>query len=198
MQNIIALGHYSRTGKNETANRLKTMAGWLGIPLQIRSFADRLKYITHAMYGWAGVQDGPYYETHPEERETRYLALANERWPEGPTVVELWIAVGTPAIREQVYDRTWIDCTLNEPFEGVLAISDLRFPNEVQAVRERGGVIVKVTRPGVEPRPTSVADQALVGFDDWDHVINNDDSYRSNINNFVSKYFTEVYRAPKL
>lgn len=170
---IIGIGHYSRTGKDTLANKLIEVGKAADIHVTKRSFAEKLKLITHIMYGWAGVKDGQWYEDHPEDRNIKLAALANERWPDGPTVVELWIAVGTPAIRENVYQDTWIKTTLNDPFGDILVIPDVRFPNEVKAIWERGGVLVKVTREGVEPRPGSVADNALINFQGWDYIVPN-------------------------
>ena len=45
-----------------------------------------------------------------------------------------------------VNDNIWIDCTLSN-CEGNVIVSDCRFPNEAKAVKERGGIVIKVVRP---------------------------------------------------
>ena len=86
------------------------------------------------------------------------------------TVVELWVAMGTPAIRDNVYDRTWIDFILKADHQcDLLIVPDVRFPNEAKIFQEEGAHLVKCIRPGYGPRDT-VADQALVGFDGWDLI----------------------------
>lgn len=167
---IIGLGHYSRTGKDTLANYLVADARAAGLTAKKLSFAWKLKQITHELFGWAGVKPPEHYDTKDGEKDrmVRLTALESELFPDGPTVVDLWVAVGTPAFRESVYPHTWIDYALNSN-HGVdlLVIPDVRFLNEVEAVRERDGWLIKVVRPGHIPR-NSKADLALVGYEGWD------------------------------
>src|ERR1035437_2708896 len=97
---IIGLGHYSRTGKDSFANYfLLHTPGAIKIP-----FAWKLKSITHDLYSWAGLREPEYYET-PEGALARDIVLPDL----GLTPVQVWVKFGTPAVREQVYDKTWID-----------------------------------------------------------------------------------------
>lgn len=166
---IIGLGHYSRTGKD-------TFADSLAKDIRIRSsgdtkvkkipFAWKLKDICHQLYSWDGLREAEFYDTE-EGAPYRDILLPTI----GKTPVEVWIAMGTPAVRENVYQATWIDYLLKTALGlDVLIIPDVRFPNEVKAIRELGGTIIKVVRPGYGPRDT-VADKALLGFTGWDYVI---------------------------
>lgn len=163
---IIGLGHYSRTGKDTLANSLILSAHEYrpGIRVAKRPFAWKLKEICHDLYDWAGMREPEFYDTKEGEpfRDIVLPAI-------GKTPVQIWVDFGTPAVRENVYDRTWIDFVLNLSELDILIIPDVRFPNEVQAIRDKGGLLVKVVRPGYGPRPT-VADRALVGFDGWDYI----------------------------
>jgi hypothetical protein len=88
----------------------------------------------------------------------------------GKTPVEIWVAMGTPAVRQNVYQRTWIDFLLKSDHQcDILVVPDVRFPNEVDAIRETGGTVQKIVRPGYGPRNT-VADKALLGYTGWDYV----------------------------
>lgn len=161
---IIGLGHYSRTGKDTLAQMVGARVP-LGRRVVVRSFAWKVKDICHQLYAWAGVREPEFYESGEGEsaREVKLPAL-------NVTPVELWVAMGTPAIRENVYNGTWVDFLLNEyKSADVLIIPDVRFPNEVDAIRSRGGWLVKVVREGYGPRDT-VADRKLCGFDGWDYV----------------------------
>lgn len=165
---IIGLGHYSRTGKDSFGNYLldslreydpKVRAGK-------KAFASKLKQICHELYGWDGLRDEDYYNT-PEGEKFRDVPLPTI----GKTPVQIWIDMGTPAVRDNVYINTWIDYLLKTDHGlDVLVIPDVRFENEVNAIRALGGTIIKVVRPGYGPRK-SVADRALLGFTDWDYVI---------------------------
>ena len=175
MLNIIGLGHYSRVGKDTTANHIKTLCDGAGIPCEIRSLAYKLKAIAHDLYGWAGLREPEYYET-PEgakERDVPLTDLKSAIFPDGPTPVQVWVAIGSPAIRDCVYPDTWIREVLSHaPEGGVLVIPDVRFPNEFETLLHQGGTLVKVTRPGFVPRET-VADQALLREDRWHHTVEN-------------------------
>ena len=67
----------------------------------------------------------------------------------------------------------WIETAFdNLPATQVAIVTDVRFPNEVAAIKERGGKVIKIVRPDVAPLPTD-SDRALLGYDDWDGVVNN-------------------------
>lgn len=163
---IIGLGAYSRVGKDTFAN---AVVGWVQahthLRVQKRSFAWKLKQICYELYGWDGMREPEFYDT-PEGEKYRDIKLPTI----GKTPVEIWVAMGTPAVREQVYQPTWIDYLLKSDLNlDVLVIPDVRFPNEVEAVKNAGGTLIKIVRPGYGPRNT-VADRALLGFTGWDYV----------------------------
>lgn len=56
--------------------------------------------------------------------------------------------LGTEGVRETLGDSTWIDAALtNLDPDCNYVITDVRFLNEAAAIRDRGGVIWRVTRP---------------------------------------------------
>lgn len=166
--NIIGLGHYSRTGKDTLANAtLASLQEYQpGYKAAKIPFAWKLKQICYDLYSWDGLQPPEFYDI----KENEYLR--DVKLPTiGKTPVEIWVAMGTPAVRENVYQNTWIDFVLRTDHGlDTLVIPDVRFPNEVEAVRKAGGTLIKVVRPGYGPRPT-VADRALVGYDGWDYIV---------------------------
>ncbi len=165
---IIGLGHYSRTGKDSLANALLASIHEYDSYHMTKkiSFAWKLKQIAFDLYAWDGMREPEFYETK-EGEPYRDIVLPTI----GKTPVQVWVDLGTPAVRQQVYDRTWIDFVLKTNHRvSTLVIPDVRFPNEIEAVREAGGTLIKVVRPGYGPRPT-VADRALVGYDGWDYVV---------------------------
>lgn len=163
---IIGLGHYRRTGKTTLARMIVTAARKLDPDYQVavRSLADKLKDIAHQLYGWAGLKAAWYYEEHADEREQILPAI-------GKSPRQIWIDLGTHAIRDRVYARTWIDYLLARDtwLDGTI-IPDVRFYDEVTAIRKAGGLLVKVVRPGYEPGEDA-ADSALIGWEGWDEVV---------------------------
>jgi len=165
---VIGLGHYSRTGKDSTANYMIECLDEYrtGIKVIKRSLAWKLKQVCFELYAWAGMLPPEHYETKEGEKDRDVrLPLLNM------TPVEVWVAFGTKAVRNNVYDRTWLDYLLKTDHGcNVLIIPDVRFPNEADAIKQVGGITIKVVRPGYGPRKT-VADRALLGYDGWDYVI---------------------------
>jgi hypothetical protein len=168
MPRYVGLGHTSRVGKDSLANAiLRSLAEMVPqIPARRQSFASKLKAVTHDLYGWAGLKDEAFYN------EKQHEHLRQEKLPAlGLTPVEVWCRFGTDAVRHKVYGRTWVDYVMKTPWpESLIVIPDVRFPNEAEAIKEAGGWLVKVVRPGYGPLPTA-ADQALLGYTGWDLVV---------------------------
>ncbi len=165
---LIGLGHYSRTGKDSFANYFLESVQEYNPKLKAgkKPFAWKLKQICFELYAWDGMREPEFYET---EAGAPYRDIVLPTI--GKTPVQIWIDMGTPAVRNNVYIDTWIDYLLKSDHGlDVLVIPDVRFPNEVSAIRKLGGTLIKVVRPGYGPRK-SVADRALLGFTEWDYVI---------------------------
>ena len=163
---FIGLGHYSRTGKDSFANFLVASLASCAPTLKVlkRSLAWKLKQITYDLYAWAGMMPPEHYDTPAGEKDRDVVLPAL-----GMTPVGVWVAFGTKAVRNNVYDATWLDYLLKTDHQAdVVIVPDVRFPNEVTPIRERG-LAIKVVRPGYGPRKT-VADRALSGYDGWDYV----------------------------
>jgi len=167
---IIGLGHYSRVGKDTFANYLVESLAEYQPSLKVlkRSFAWKLKQVTHELFSWAGLREPEFYET-AEGAAVRQVKLLDLDM----TPVEIWVAFGTKAVREQVYSNTWVDYLLRQTDCDVLIIPDVRFPNEAEAIHKLGGQLIKVVRPGFGPLNT-VADQALHDYSGWDAIVGQD------------------------
>ena len=189
---IVGLGHYSRTGKSTFARYLRNHLQIADVTAEIVGFASKLKDVCHQLYGWAGLHAESFYEK-PENEHLRTVVL-----PElGKSPVDIWVDFGTNAVRNNVYDRTWIDVLLNGKHDcEVLIIQDTRFPNECGAIRDRNGILIKIVRPGVEPKNTP-ADQALVGYDGWDYVFGGTAlSYLDEGAEFIADLLIDKLRCP--
>jgi len=51
---------------------------------------------------------------------------------------------------------------------------DMRFPNECRAVRDLGGWLVRIERPGHDRGDPHPSEQALAEWSDWDWTVKND------------------------
>jgi len=84
--------------------------------------------------------------------------------------------VGTEWGRTQK-DSVWVDATLRRvPDEENCFVGDIRFPNEVQALRDLGFMCVRITRTDrpIDRNANHSSETALADYTDWDAVVVND------------------------
>ena len=108
-----------------------------------------------------------------------------------PTYRYLLTKIGTDLFRYQFHPDTWVNATfadykavdqkapwnmsVSELFRPVYPkwiISDVRFSNELKAIKDRGGICIRVSRPPIEPDP-HISEKALDDSDDFDYMIIN-------------------------
>ncbi len=165
---FIGLGHYKRTGKDSFADYLiQALANKkCGVSVTKTSFAWKLKQVCFELYAWAGLRAPEYYETK-EGAEFREVILPAI----GKSPRAIWIDFGTKAVRDQVYERTWLDyLTKSEYPQDVVIVPDVRFGNEFNELLDNGGIMIKVIRPNFSPGPNR-PDRALLDETRWSNVI---------------------------
>ena len=163
---IIAFGYRKNTGKSTAAKFLTTHLKCERPELIIKqiSFAAKLKDIAHQLFNWAGLKRGVYYENHYQEKEIILPQLKM-------SPREVWIGVGNK-LRE-VKESVWIDYALNVEADYII-ISDLRFTNEAKAIREKGGLLVRIDRD--VKKGTDPAEVDLDSWVIWGNFIHNNGS----------------------
>ncbi|AFO10928.1 deoxynucleoside monophosphate kinase [Streptomyces phage R4] len=171
---IVGLSGYSRSGKNSAAEAL-VQYGW-----KQAAFADKLREFLLAV---DPVIPGPYgagllrLSVLIKDVGWEY---AKDHYPEVRALLQ---RTGTEAGRKLLGSDVWVNALLAE-FSDVpaLVVTDVRFPNEAQAVADRGGVLIRVRRPGVGPAKDRVGrvHESEVALDGWafDHTLINDGSVR--------------------
>ncbi|MGP3686216.1 hypothetical protein ACTVZO_16170 [Streptomyces sp. IBSNAI002] len=165
---LVGFAGAARSGKDTAADVLLS-AGW-----QRKAFADKVKEMLYALdplmvekeyaegvtslryevdgYGWETTKD-----VYPEVR--RYLQQ-----------------LGTEGGRAVLGENVWVDALLRD-YEswGPTVITDVRFPNEADAIRSRGGLVLLVERAGQDhiAHAGHASENALAGYA-FDGVIRND------------------------
>lgn len=175
---IVAFGHQKNVGKDELFKYCMDILRPQTRALRIirRGFADKLYDFCHAMYGWAGFRPREYYVRHPSAK--------SDLLETGVTVRDLLIKMGN--FLRQFDAPIWINGNIKAGDFDILFITDLRFPNEFDAVEKLGGHLIRVTRPNL-PVPTDEADTALNGWEDrWHDLVEN--------NECLSKLYKEAER----
>ena len=169
-KHVLAFGHRARNGKDYCANHAASCFRefYPDHTITVISFASKLKADVYDLYKGKGIKDEQYYEKHPEEKDIVLPRL--EKTPR-----QIWVDYGTKGIRNCVYGYTWVDYVfekydVNMSGKNILLISDLRFPNEFDRVKEYQGLCVKVVRTNY-PERKDEADVALTDETRWDHII---------------------------
>ena len=178
---IIGISGYSGSGKDlvgtiiqeislnkwhikKWAGKLKTIASILtGIPVE--NFEDQEFKKTLLGPEWGTVKDIPLNGV-PVFADIQFNSLMSVR--------DFLQKLGTDAIRDNLHENTWVNATLADyTTESNWIITDTRFPNEAEAIKKAGGIVIRINRPGVQPINPHPSETSL---DDWgfDAVINND------------------------
>ena len=163
---VVGLSGYAHAGKDTVATMLVERLGFAS-----GSFAAALKRMLVALDPI--VLDG---------RRMSEVDGATAATPDGPVLTEtakqipevrrLLQRLGTEAGRRVLGEDIWVR-TLLERAPARLVVSDCRFPNEAGAIRSRGGIVIRVERPGFGPINDHESEVALDGFD-FDAVVVND------------------------
>jgi len=139
MPRLIGLAGRIGSGKSQCAKYLNEKRGFT-----VDAYGNILKAGVSIIFG---VPVGSFYGT-PEDR-----AKIDEYW--GLSFREMLQKFGTEAIRNTFGEDFW-EKALWRKYEGVrknLVIEDCRFPNEAEAILERGGTVIEILRPSVTPEP---------------------------------------------
>jgi hypothetical protein len=140
---IIGICGFIGSGKDTVADYLVNFHEF-----RRESFASTLKDAVSAVFGW----DRTLLEGRTKEaREWR--EQVDPWWAERldmPTLTPRWVLQywGTEVCRKSFHDDIWIASLENKlrNSKDHVVISDCRFPNEIQSIRNAGGIIVWVKR----------------------------------------------------
>lgn len=128
------------------------------------AFAEPMRTMLEALLSECGLDYAHCFE--PGLKEQRIPGLQR-------SYRELAQTLGTEWGRQLQGEDFWLRCAglctglqhedpaRNEPVHDAIVFSDVRFPNEAAWLRARGGVLVRVERPDLEPVRTHVSEQLL-------------------------------------
>ena len=94
-------------------------------------------------------------------------------WLDGVTPRQMMQTVGTEWGRQMVHPDLWVRSLMHRVHKTGGIISDVRFSNEAEAIRERGGVVLQVERPGTGQGDSHLSETPLPA-ELVDEVIRND------------------------
>lgn len=139
--------------------------------IKIYNFADALKQ--DICINILGLSYNQCYGTDEEKNEPTHLIWENKNL----TAREAMQFVGTDIFRK-MYENVWVDSTLkkikseNIPLS---VITDCRFPNEVAAIKNNGGKVIRLTRDPFHSDhiSESILDRENYDWSNFDYIVDN-------------------------
>ncbi len=169
---IYGISGYARTGKDEVG-KIFVKNGY-----EKRAFADKLREAVFRLNPILGTL------THGTPPETEFVHVQDEVYTDGvgyesakanwPEYRRLLQFMGTEVGRNLFGENFWVDITLKDlsPMDSYV-ITDVRFPNEGDGIRAKGGKVIYVGRPGVGPLSDHASETSMDKYL-CDYLINND------------------------
>jgi len=159
---IVGFGHRAQSGKDAAADYLVKRYGFTR-----RAFGDALKEAASVIFGI------PLADFH----DTSKKASIDHFW--GVTLRYILQKVGTECMRSGYDQDVWVKSLqrhiINHREVTDWVIPDVRFPNEARAIKEWGGIVVQIERPGfggpdnigIKGHPSEMAMEDFTGWDQW-------------------------------
>jgi len=166
---LVGIGHKKRRGKDTAANRLVDKHGFVRV-----SWADALKEACRLIFHFNNEQ---LYGNLKEK--------VDPRWGRTPR----WIlqTFGTEACRDNIDTDIWVKSAWlrieaiwkDNPQQGIV-VPDVRFVNEANFIKEKGGVLWRVDREIPDDENSNhPSETSLDGYDKWDQTLNNNSDLRN-------------------
>jgi len=122
----------------------------------------------------------PYFSSEYEVYE--YIREKDFYWLEGIKATSQLLTprlvlqlLGTEGGRDVIHPNIWVNATLSDLTEkDRVIITDTRFPNEVEGIKRKWGIVVRIIRPSIVSTSTHPSETSLNDYKDWDYLIIND------------------------
>ena len=162
--NLIGISGKMQSGKDTVATLIQNYIDRES-PYIIKKFADKLKDITCILIGCnrEQLEDSSFKESPLGEEWNKYKVgqiiynnkeeLLNSGYTLNDAEIihltprKLLQLIGTDCGRKIIHPDIWVNATFcNYTPSQKWILSDVRFPNEVKAIKDRGGIVIKVIR----------------------------------------------------
>ena len=197
---IIAIGGKIASGKNTVCDIIQDLCKKHNGPnFEQKAFAGKLKTTASLLTGI------PVEKFEDQEFKKTYLSeewdFADSDAPDNIMTIRMFLQkLGTDAMRDNLHENVWVnalfadykptesnwnDSLLKHKKENMFypnwILTDMRFPNEMEAVKERGGITIRVQRfkqisENIRVHGTGVPHPSETALDDakFDYEIIND------------------------
>lgn len=175
---IIGISGKMAVGKTTAAKILQE----INPALELKSFAGPLKDVAKMFLGDIDLSDqevkasnlGEEWSTiNPYQSNAGWIG-AKETIEQQMTVREFLQKLGTDAIRNGLHPNAWVNMLFKDYTNQNWVIDDVRFPNEMNAIIKRGGVVIRMTR---DDAPKSYhASEIMLDMAKFDYYIDNNNT----------------------
>lgn len=150
---IIGLNAYAGAGKSAVAQRLIDEHGFVRV-----KFAKYLKAATRGLLQSLGFSDDVVDQMIEGALKEEYIQGLDTT----PRELMQWLGEGA---RVRFGESFWVDKAVRDilamPSDSRIVIDDLRYENELIAIKAVGGYAVRVDRPGVGPVNDHVSERSM-------------------------------------
>lgn len=169
MRYLIGINGFAGSGKSAAANYLGREHGF-----ETMKFAAYLKSATYGMLVKSGFEPGCAMAMIEGDRKEKYSSALGTT----PREFMQWLGNGA---RDQFGDDFWTNKFINDflmkELDACIVCDDVRYQNEADIIRNLGGYVVRIDRPGVGPVNGHVSENSLP--DEFvDGIIRNDGAYQ--------------------
>jgi hypothetical protein len=185
---LIGLAGRRRAGKDLVASFLKDTHGF-----EVRKFAGPMKAALCALFDWNG-----------DHMEGNLKEVVDPRWGVSPRKMMQFFGTELMQFRMQelipdmgrsyAVKRAFLESSVGAPCSDIV-ISDTRFQHEVDAIREHGGITIRINRPSLgsqlDTAIDSHASEADIDLLDVDFDVKNDstvDALHTNIAAIIAQH----------
>ena len=154
---IIGISGYARSGKDTIAQYLVESHGFTRM-----AFADPMREALYRLNPSVTVSG-----VHGVPLASVVETLGWERLKEiSPDVRVLLQRMGTEVGRGMFGQDLWVDYLMKKAENATtdIVIPDVRFVNEAEAIKNAGGTVIRVNRPGVEAVNDHISEHELDGY----------------------------------
>lgn len=173
---VIGLGSTAQVGKDTIAEYLEKKYPLEGPgPYKVKrvAFADKLKEVAMDLFDL----------THEQCYGPKEIKEAvDSRYNKSPRQILQELG---EKLRRHFHESVWVDAVflstipaLAEKGYNVFVVSDVRYPNEADKIRESSGTVVRVTRPnsGTSVGADHISEKAMLDYPNFDFHLENDGS----------------------
>ena len=162
MNNLIGISGKMGSGKNTVASMLCDIDDMF----EQKAYGYKLKQVCSLLTG---------IPVEKFEDQKFKIETLSSQWG-NLTVRELLQKVGTECMRYNLHPDTWVNALFADYTpESKWIITDVRFPNEYKAIKDRGGIVVRVGKPSIKC-DEHISETALDGYK-FDYKIYNEGDF---------------------